>query len=39
MEVPGVLREDYWVGEIGSTVGGVPSSVATSLNRYRRITF
>jgi hypothetical protein len=39
MEVPGVLKEDYWVGEIGSTVGGVPSTVASSLDRYRRIVF
>lgn len=39
MEVPGVLKEDYWVGEIGSTVGGVPSTVASSLDRYRRVVF
>lgn len=37
MEVPGVLRESYWVGATGSEVAGIPGSVASGLEPFRRI--
>lgn len=37
MEVPGVLRESYWVGATGSEVAGIPGSVASGLEPFRSV--
>lgn len=35
MDVPGVLREVYWVGASGSEVAGIPGNVASGLDPFR----
>lgn len=35
-EVPGVIRQDYWVGDVfGSDPDGLPAEIAGQLTRYR----
>jgi hypothetical protein len=35
-EIPGVIKQEFWVGQVGSESGGIPSLIASSIDSYRR---
>jgi hypothetical protein len=37
VDIPGVIKESYWVGQVGSEVGGIPSMIASCLDTYRNL--
>lgn len=37
VDIPGVIKESYWVGQVGTEVNGIPSTVASSLDTYRNL--
>ena len=34
--IAGVLQTDYWVGQIGEQIGGIPTDIAGSLDAFRQ---
>ena len=37
VDIPGVIKESYWVGQVGSEISGIPSIIASSLDTYRNL--
>jgi hypothetical protein len=36
-EIPGVIKQEFWIGQVGSEEGGIPSLIASSVDSYRRL--
>jgi hypothetical protein len=36
-EIPGVIKQEFWVGQVGTEMNGIPSIIASSLDTYREV--